>query len=142
MNGWKLLLCKSSTLIEEPSPSRENIRKNTFLIIFTVFMSHIKRRVRARGLKPNIEQLSYLQRPNMRKRCLLSYIKTSFIRSGVSLPNHVGCEMKQMAQLTGALLYRYTDKEAAQHNAIFAWACVYVRCRPSPPCVFLYVLFW
>lgn len=71
----------------------------------------------------------------MRGKSVSGLHKYSFIHSGVSLPNHVGCEMKQMARLTGALLYRYTDKEAARHNAIFAWACVYVRCRPSPSCV-------
>lgn len=42
--------------------------------------------------------------------------KYVFNHSGVPLPNHGGCEMKQMARLKAALLCRYSDKDAAQPN--------------------------
>lgn len=53
--------------------------------------------------------------------------KYVFIHLGVPLPNHGGCEMKQMARLKGALLCRYTDKDAAQHCMMpYSRGCVHV----------------
>lgn len=148
MNGRKLLLYTSSTQSKEPNPSQENVRKDSkpwysaFLICFSLSTAHgvqnLKRarsRVLSRGvsvhtaISPMLSNCVTRSDPTGGKTVSV-LDKYVFIHSGVPLPNHGGCEMKQMARLKGALLCRYTDKDA---NAAWCHIRVGVCMCEIPP---------